>query len=135
MMLLNKETIEKINLFENITKTKVKDFIDKEEKLVVIIEQGGLHKILMNNGKSIKTLKNMLHKRLKIVEFNQDPLKFVKKFIYPIKAININLNNNIIEIKVEDRKSKGLLIGRESKNLNELNDLVKSYYNLTVKVL
>ena len=134
-MLLNKETIEKINLFENITKTKVKELIEKENILLFIIEQGELIKIIANKGKSIKRLENLMHKRLRVIEFNQDPLKFVNNFIYPIKPLSISLNNDHIEIKVEDRKSKGLLIGRESKNLDELNNLVKSYYNLQVKVL
>ena len=134
-MLLNKETIEKINLFENITKAKVKELIEKENVLLFIIEQGELIKIIANKGKSIKRLENLMHKRLRVIEFNQDPLKFVKNFIYPIKPLSISLNNDHIEIKVEDRKSKGLLIGRESKNLDELNNLVKSYYNLQVKVL
>ena len=134
-MLLNKETIEKINLFENITKAKVKELIEKENVLLFIIEQGELIKIIANKGKSIKRLENLMHKRLRVIEFNQDPLKFVKNFIYPIKPLSISLNNDHIEIKVEDRKSKGLLIGRESKNLDELNNLVKGYYNLQVKIL
>ena len=134
-MILNKETIEKINLFENITKAKVKEFIEKEEKLVVIIDQGELHKVLIKKGKNIKILENLMRKKLKVIEFNSNPLIFVKNYIYPIKALSLNLNNDIIEIKVGDRKSKGLLIGRESKNLNELNKLVKNYYNLQVKIL
>ncbi len=135
MRLLDKDIIEKINLFENITKSKVKDLIEKEEKFIFIVDKGELIKALGRKGKNIKTLENLMHKRLKVVEFNDDPLKFVKSFIYPIQPVFLALNNNEVEIKVEDRKSKGLLIGRESKNLNELNSLVKDYYNLSVKVL
>ena len=134
-MLLNNESIEKINLFENITKTKVKEFIEKDEKLIFIIDQGDLVKILSKKGKDIKTIENLMHKRLKVIEFNQDPIKFIRNFIYPIKPLSLTLNNNIIEIKVEDRKSKGLLIGRESKNLDELNRIVKKNYNLHVKII
>ena len=134
-MLLDKDLIEKINLFENITKTKVKDLIEKEEKLIFILDYGEIIKIIVKKGKSIKTAENLMRKKIKVVEFNQDPLKFIKNFIYPIKPLSIDLKENVAEIKVEDRKSKGLLIGRDGKNLDELNNLIKRYYNLQVKIL
>lgn len=134
-MLINNEIIQKINLIENISKVKIKELIEKEEKLVVIINENELIKIIKNKGKSIKNIERLMHTRIKVIEFNKDPLKFTKNYIYPIKPLKINLNENIIEISVEDRKSKGLLIGRESKNLNELNSLIKKYYNLQVKIL
>ena len=135
MMLINNEIIQKINLIENLSKVKVKELIERDDKLIVIINENELIKIIKDKGKNIKNIERMMHTRIKVVEFNKDPLKFTKNYIYPIRPLKINLNDNIIEISVEDRKSKGLLIGRESKNLDELNNLVKSYYNLQVKVL
>ncbi len=135
MMLLNKETIEKLNFFENLTKAKVKEIIEKEDKNVFIVDEGDLNKALGIKGKNIKMIENLTHKRIRIVEFSKDPLRFIKNFIYPVKPLNIELKDNLIEIKAEDRKSKGLLIGREGKNLEELNNLLKSYYNLQAKVL
>ena len=134
-MLLNNELIQKINLFENLTKSKVKEFIEKEDKIVVIIGEGELNKAIGPKGKNIKTIENLMHKKLKVIGFNRDPLKFIRNFIYPIKPLSIELKEENIEIKVGDRKSKGLLIGREGKNLIELNSLLKSYYNLQAKIL
>jgi len=133
-MLLNKDKIQKINLFENLTNTKVKNILD-EERLIVIVEHGELGKAIGKKGKNIRMVENIMHKKLKIVEFSNDPIKFVSNFIYPIKVNEITLNDDVIEIKERDRKTKGLLIGRERKNLNELNDLVKNYFNLKIKIL
>ncbi|MEK6841061.1 MAG: NusA-like transcription termination signal-binding factor [Nanoarchaeota archaeon] len=133
-MLLNKDKIQKINLFENLTNSKVKNILD-EERLIVIVEHGELGKAIGKKGKNIKMVENIMHKKLKIVEFSNDPIKFVSNFIYPIKVNEITLNDDVIEIKERDRKTKGLLIGRERKNLNELNDLVKNYFNLKIKIL
>ena len=135
MMLINNEIIQKINLIENLSKVKVKELIERDDKLIVIINENELIKIIKDKGKNIKNIERMMHTRIKVVEFNKDPLKFTKNYIYPIRPLKINLNDNIIEISVEDRKSKGLLIGRESKNLNELNTLIKKYYNLQAKVM
>jgi len=133
-MLLDKDKIQKINLFENLTNAKVKEFFE-DEKLVFIVENGDIGKAIGKQGKNIKMVENLMKKRLKIIEFNQDPLKFVKNFIYPVKPETIELNNDFVEIKSKDRKSKGLLIGRERKNLNDLSKLLKDYFNLNVRVL
>ena len=133
-MLLNKDKIQKINLFENLTNSKVKNILD-EERLIVIVEHGELGKAIGKKGKNIKMVENIMHKKLKIVEFSNDPIKFVSNFIYPIKVNEITLNDDVIEIKERDRKTKGLLIGRERKNLNELSNLIKGYFNLKIKIL
>ena len=133
-MLLDKDKIQKINLFENLTNSKVKNILD-EERLIVIVEHGELGKAIGKKGKNIKMVENIMHKKLKIVEFSNDPIKFVSNFIYPIKVNEITLNDDVIEIKERDRKTKGLLIGRERKNLNELSNLIKGYFNLKIKIL
>lgn len=133
-MILDKDKIQKINLFENLTNSKVKDLLD-DEKLIIIVEQGEIGKAIGKKGKNIKMVENILHKRLKIVEFSNNPIEFVANFIYPLKVENISLNDDIIEMKVNDRKTKGLLIGRERKNLNELNNLLKNYFNFKIKIL
>ena len=132
-MLLDKDKIQKITLFENLTNSKVKDFLE-DEKLIIIVENGEIGKAVGRQGKNIRMIEGMMHKRLKVIEFNNDPLIFIKNFIYPLK-VEAKLNNDVVEIKSDDRKTKGLLIGRNARNLNELNNLVKSYYNLTIKIL
>ena len=133
-MLLDKDKIQKITLFENLTHSKVRDFIE-DEKLIFIVEHGELGKAIGKNAKNIKMVEKMMHKRLRVIEFNEDPIKFINNFIYPIQAENISLNGNSVEIRANDRKTKGLLIGRERKNLNELDNLLKNYFNLTIKII
>ena len=133
-MILDKDKIQKITLFQNLTKSKVKNLLD-EEKLIIIVEQGEVGKAIGERGKNAKMIERLMHKKIRIIEFNNDPIKFINNFIYPIKIENITLNNDTIEIKAEDRKTKGLLIGRERKNLNELGNLVKDYFNLKIKII
>ncbi|MEK6907418.1 MAG: NusA-like transcription termination signal-binding factor [Nanoarchaeota archaeon] len=133
-MIFDKDKIQKITLFENLTRSKVKGMLE-DEKLIIIVEHGELGKAIGSKGKNIKMIENMMHKRLRIIEFNENPVNFINNFIYPIKVESITLNNNVIEIKANDRKTKGLLIGRERRNFNELSDLVKEYFNLTIKII
>ncbi|MEK6835448.1 MAG: NusA-like transcription termination signal-binding factor [Nanoarchaeota archaeon] len=131
-MIFDKDLIQKINLIENLTNAKVKDILVKD-KLIIIVEQGEISKAIGKKGKNIKIIERVMHKKVRVIEFDKDPVKFIKNFIYPIKA-EITVNNDI-KIKVDDRRTKGLLIGRESRNLIELNKLTKDYFNLSVKVL
>ena len=131
-MILDKDTIQKINLIENITSAKVKDIIIKE-RIIIIVEQGEIGKAIGVKGKNIRTIENLMHKKIKIIEFDNDPIRFTRNFIYPLKA-EISVNNEIL-IKVNDRKTKGLLIGRESRNLIDLNRLTQDYFNLNTKIL
>jgi len=131
-MILDKDTIQKINLIENITSAKVKDIIIKE-RIIIIVEQGEIGKAIGVKGKNIRTIENLMHKKIKIIEFDNDPIRFTRNFIYPLKA-EISVNNEIL-IKVNDRKTKGLLIGRESRNLIDLNKLTQDYFNLNTKIL
>lgn len=133
-MILNNDKIQKINFFESLTNAKVKELMD-EEKITIIVDEGEIGKAIGKKGKNIKMIENMLRKRIKIVEFSKDPLKFTARFIYPIKAELIELKDNNIEISVKDRKTKGLLIGRERKNLNEIGKLLKEYFNLEIKII
>ena len=134
MKSINKETIQKINLFENITKSKVKDILD-EDKLIVIVESGELKKALGKNNVNLNRIERLFRKKLRIIEYDNDPVKFIKHYTYPLKIDEITLSNNILEIKVVDRITKGLLIGSDGRNLNKLSSLVKDYFNLEIKVL
>ncbi len=133
-MRLDKDKIQKINLFENLTNSRAKGLLDNE-KITIIVEKGEIGKAIGKKGKNIKMLEKLMHKKLKIIEYSEDPVRFVGNFIYPIEAEDIKLNNNFIEINLKDKKTKGLLIGRERKNLNELTKLVAEYFNLEIKII
>ena len=51
------ETIQLINLFEKITRAKVKDCFTKEMQLIFIVQPGNLMKALGKNNQNIITVK------------------------------------------------------------------------------
>lgn len=127
----NLEIINHINLFENITKARVKDcFTDDKGKFIFIIEKGDLGKAIGKNAVNIKRLEDMLKKRIKVVGFDDDVIKFVANYIYPLKAESITMDNNLIKIKANGVSTKSLLIGRDSRNIGMLKKVVKKYFNI-----
>ncbi len=131
----NIETIGFINSFESLTNTHVKDcYINNKENVVFVVGVGEAGKAIGKNGVNVKNMSDKLKKVVKIIEFNPDPARFVENAIYPLKCI-ITLEEGVINIKAGDTKTKGLLIGREQQNLNELKELVSKYFKMDVKVL
>ncbi len=122
--------IKCIPLFENITGAKLKDCISNKdnEQLIFIVKENEIAKAIGKNGSNAKKLGGLLNKKIKIVEFNSDIRQFIRNFIMPLQVKDIKDENNTVTIVGQDTKTKGMLIGRESKNLKDLKDVVGRYF-------
>ena len=120
--------MQSISLFENLTRSKVKDCIQTEEFLVFIVNENEAAKAIGKQGANVRRLQDTFKKRIKIVEFSQDKLRFIKNFIAPLQAEDIKEENNVIFIKGKDNKTRGLLIGKNANNLEFLKSAVKRHF-------
>lgn len=122
-----------INLFESITRTNVKDCFNNG-KLTFIVDQGQIGKAIGIKAQNIKRVEKMLKKRIRVVEFNSDVKQFIKNLIYPLKPKEVQEEENIITIVAEDIKMRGQLIGRDKRNIKNLQEVVNKYFNVEIKV-
>jgi len=118
-----------MQLFESLTRAKLKDCINNGQ-LIFIVEENEIGKAIGKKGSNVKRIEELLKKRIKIVEFNPDVKQFIRNFVLPLQVKDINEENNIITITGPDTKTKGLLIGRERKNLENLKSIVKRYFEI-----
>ena len=118
-----------MQLFENLTRAKLKDCISNEQ-LIFIVEENEIGKAIGKKGSNVKRLEGLLRKKIKIVDFNPDVKQFIRNFIMPLQVNDINEENNIVTISGPDTKTKGLLIGRERRNLENLKSIVKRYFEI-----
>ncbi len=124
-----------ISLFEKITHTHAKRlFTDKRGQLVFIVEEGQAGKAIGKSGMHIRKLQQMFKKRIKVIEFNQDPKEFIKNCIAPLEVDSMTLNEDKLTLSSNDTKTKGILIGRDRQNLKELNEVVKKFFKIEVLV-
>lgn len=117
-------------IFENVTHAKVKDCFLKDNVFLVIVQENEMGKAIGKNGVNIKHLENKLNKKIKVVEFSDDVIKFTRNLINPVKTQDINLDNDVLTVSVSGIREKGQVIGRDSKNLNELKDILKLYFHI-----
>jgi N utilization substance protein A len=127
---LDKSSIGLISSFSASTKSKVKDMIEDNGLIIFVVEQGELFRALGKKGANVKKLSQKLNKRIKVVEYSPDVKTFIINMIYPLKVAEITQEGGIITLHGDDIKTKGLLIGRNARNLRLLERVVKRYFDV-----
>lgn len=118
-----------ISLFESLTGAKVKDCINNDRALF-IVEENEIGKAIGKKGANIRRLEELLKKKVKVIEYNPDVVQFIHNFLFPLKVSNIENNDGEIIITGSDTKTKGLVIGRDKQNLNNLISIVGRYFEI-----
>lgn len=131
------QTLKTMSLFEKITRSRIRDmFIDDNELMTFIVEKGQLGKAVGKKAENVKKLEKLLNRKIKILEINPELIGFVKNLIFPLKAKEIKKEDKIITIEGPDTKTKGLLIGKNAKNLRNTEKIVKKYFEIEeIKVI
>ncbi len=124
------------SLMERITKAKVKDcFTDEEDSIFFVVAPGELGKAIGKGASNIKRLQQELQKKIRVIEYHDNVIEFVKNIIYPLRVQSITEEQDAIIIKETNKKAKSLLIGRQGRNLKLINRAVKRFFNREVKVI
>jgi transcription termination/antitermination protein NusA len=127
------KTIGLINIFEKITRAKVKDCFNEGEFLTFVVQQGEARKAVGQNGENLKKLSRLMKTEIKIIQFNKDPEKFVLNIIFPLKP-DTELKEKILILKPKNPKEKGKIFGSQRANLKRIQKLLEKYFKLEVKV-
>ena len=132
---LDQDTLGLSTVLERMTHARVKDCFREGEMIYCIIAPGDVGKAIGKQGSTIKKVQEELGKPIKIIEFNENVIDFVRNVIAPLTVAEIIEENGIIILKDTNKKTKSLLIGRESRNLGVINRAVKRFFNVEVKVV
>ncbi len=127
------DTLRYISLFENVTKTRVKDCMDTEDKLVFVVEPGEANRAVGKGGENVIKLKNTTGKNIQVIEYSDEPEKFIRNVFYNYNVQNVVIENrgNIVHATVTvDPKVKGRAIGKNGRNLKIARDIVNRHHNV-----
>ena len=131
----DKDLIGYINIFENITKVKVKGCHKSDNELIFIIDPMYISKAIGKNGVNVKEVSRLLRKTIKIVGYDSDVTKFIKNLIAPIDGKIYKESEEVIAIRLTNNKDKGLVIGRDKKNINNIQNIVSSFFSVKIRIL
>lgn len=134
---LSPDEFRLLSLFQSVTSADARDCIldEKMERVIFVVNKGQMGMAIGKGGSNIKQLQNVINKRIELVEHSEQPVEFVK---------NVFNSNMIIEVKLSDRtdgtkqalvvvdaKKKGLVVGKDGRNVEKARMLAKRYFNIT----
>lgn len=121
------DTLRVLSMVEQMTGARVRDCIPGET-MVFIVEEGEIGKAIGKGGRNVRDLERLLKKRVKIVEYNQDLVKFTQNVVAPIELSGAELQEDKLLLTAKDLKSRGLLIGRSASNLRFFEGIIQRYF-------
>ena len=119
-----------MSLFESITRSKLKDCIIKENMILFIVQPNEIGKAVGAKGVNVRKLERILKKKIKIVEFNPEPVNFIKNLVHPLQVKEITEDKGTYTLAPIDLKTRGLLIGRNATHLRAYEEIIKRYFPL-----
>ena len=114
------ESLGYIRLFEERTGARVKDVLEAEDKLIVLVHPGDIPKAVGPGGVLVDRIKGLLKKEIMVVEFSDDAATFAKNvfFAYQPKSVELAPKGKGRHATITvDPAWKARAIGKSGKNL------------------
>ncbi len=126
-----------ISLFQNVTKATARDCLDdeKQNKIIFVVSEGKMGLAIGKGGSNIKSLQNILKRNVELIEYFDDPAKFLKNIVNPKYVIEVKLetkpDGSSQAIIIVDHGKKGLVVGREGRNAERARLFAKKYFDIS----
>ena len=126
-----------ISLFQNVTKATARDCLDdeKQNRIIFVVNEGKMGLAIGKGGSTIKSLQNILKRDVELVEYFDDPIKFLKNILNPKFVNEVKLDTkpdgSSHAIVIVDHGKKGLVVGREGRNAEKARLFAKRYFDIS----
>ncbi len=131
---IDENMLRYISTFYQSTGVDVMDIAEDDENIFFIIYPGSLRKAITNNGENIKKLKEKLGKNIILVEYSDDPQRFIYNLFYRfnVKEINIDKVDDDMRVSVKvDPGQKARAIGKNGRNLRVTKDILSRHFKVS----
>jgi len=124
-----------ISLFEAATGADIIDCVERGDLVVFVVREGELPKILAGRGFKIQNFARLIKRKVKVVEYSDDPAKFIQNALQPAKLlepvrITERTDGKKIAVAVVDPKYRAIAIGREGRTIELVRFLAKRHHNI-----
>jgi N utilization substance protein A len=134
---LSTDQMRMMSLFQNVTGATARDCVEdeKQDRVIFVVNTGKMGLAIGKGGVHIKSLQNIVKRNVELVEFDEDPAKFLSnllnsKLISEVK-INKRADGTKQAIVMVDPRKKGIVVGREGRNAEKARLLAKRYFGIT----
>ena len=133
---LTTDQMRMMSLFQNVTGATARDCVDdeKQNRIIFVVNTGKMGLAIGKGGTHIKSLQNIIKRNIELVEFEQDPAKFLTnllnaKLVSEVR-INTRLDGTKQAIVIVDPRKKGIVVGRDGRNAEKARLLAKRYFDI-----
>jgi N utilization substance protein A len=134
---LTTDQMRLMSLFQNVTGATARDCVEdeKQDRIIFVVNSGKMGLAIGKGGVHIKSLQNIIKRNVELVEFDDDPAKFLtnllnSKLVSEVK-ISTRPDGSKQAIVLVDPRKKGIVVGREGRNAEKARLLAKRYFNIT----
>ncbi len=134
---LTSDQLRLMSLFQNVTGATARDCIEDEKRnrVIFVVNSGKMGLAIGKGGSHIKSLQNIVKKNVELVEFDEDPAKFLRNMLNSKLVSEVKLNErpdgSKQAIVIVDPRKKGIVVGREGRNAEKARLLAKRYFGIT----
>jgi len=126
-IILDQNSIELINLFQNLTGATVIDSISEDNELYFVIAEGQYGLAVGKGGVKIKNAEKVFKKTIKVMEYSETLEKFIRNVVPEAQEINVNGKHVIVKVKQSDRAK---VIGKSGKNIKIINKFLQRLFDV-----
>lgn len=135
---LTTDQMRMMSLFQKITKVNARDCIEDEglERVIFVVEAGKMGMAIGKGGMHIKSLRNMVKKNVELVEFDEDPARFLSNVLNTrpnlVSEIKINkrADGSKQAIVMAHQGKKAMVVGRDGRNAEKARMLARRYFDI-----
>jgi transcription termination/antitermination protein NusA len=126
-----------LSLFQTITTAVSRDCIidEKMDRVIFVVHRGQMGMAIGKGGSNIKQLQNAITKKIELVEYSENPINFIKNVFNSDMIQYVKISERIdgtkTAIVVVDMKKKGIIVGKDGRNVDKARILAKRYFNIT----
>lgn len=134
---LTTDQMRMMSLFQNVTGATARDCVEdeKQNRIIFVVNAGKMGLAIGKGGSHIKSLQNIIKKNIELVEYDDDPTKFLKNMLNSKLISEVKLNErqdgSMQAIVLVDPRKKGIVVGREGRNAEKARLLAKRYFDIT----
>lgn len=133
---LTPEEFSYLSLFQTITTAVSRDCIidEKMDRVIFVVHKGQMGMAIGKGGTNIKQLQNAITKKIELVEYSDNPINFIKNIFNSNMVQDVKISEREHGVKnaivVVDMKKKGIVVGKEGRNVDKARMLAKRYFNI-----
>ena len=134
---LTTDQMRMMSLFQNVTGATARDCVEDEKqgRVIFVVNTGKMGLAIGKGGTHIKSLQNIVKKNVELVEYDEDPAKFLTNLLNSKLVSEVKINNrpdgSKQAIVMVDPRKKGIVVGREGRNAEKARLLAKRYFDIT----